>query len=173
MSGTCGTCHQGIEEEFKQSVHWPGRDTAKADQLPTCEDCHTSHTITRIDAEGFRAMMMSHCGRCHEAESETYFETVHGKVSRLGEEAAAKCYDCHGTHNIRPPEDPRSTLSLGNVVDTCATCHPSAHRQFAGYLTHATHHDPEKYPYLYYTFVAMTTLLVSTCLLYTSDAADE
>lgn len=162
LADTCGTCHRGIEEEFKGSIHWPGNGAERPERLPVCEDCHTSHTISRIDVKGFRTMMMDQCGRCHEPESESYFETVHGKVSRLGEEAAAKCYDCHGTHNILPPDDPRSTLSYDNVVATCATCHPGAHRQFAGYLTHATHHDSKKYPYLYFTFVFMTTLLVGT-----------
>ncbi|GAB4246632.1 MAG: hypothetical protein Kow00109_22720 [Acidobacteriota bacterium] len=162
LADTCGTCHKGIEEEFKTSIHWPGNGARDLERLPTCEDCHTSHQIQRTDVVGFRQMMIEQCGRCHEPEAETYFETVHGKVSRLGEEGAAKCYDCHGTHNILPPEDPRSTLSHDNVVQTCATCHPGAHRQFAGYLTHATHHDPEKYPYLYYAFVFMTALLIGT-----------
>ena len=48
------------------------------------------------------------------------------------------------------------------MVDTCAKCHPGAHRKFAGYLTHATHHDPDKYPFLFYSFWFMTILLVST-----------
>ncbi|MCK5339450.1 MAG: hypothetical protein KAJ60_00185, partial [Desulfobulbaceae bacterium] len=30
------------------------------------------------------------------------------------------------------------------------------------YLTHATHHDRDKYPYLFYTFWAMTALLIGT-----------
>lgn len=167
LAATCGNCHRGIEETFRTSIHWPGRDTRTKEPLPTCEDCHTSHTITRTDVRGFRTMMMEQCGRCHEPEAETYFETVHGKVSRLGEEGAAKCYDCHGTHGILPPEDPRSTLSHDNVVQTCATCHPGAHRQFAGYLTHATHHDPDKYPYLYFAFVFMTVLLVGTLAFFT------
>ncbi|MEJ5165633.1 MAG: hypothetical protein WHV67_01225, partial [Thermoanaerobaculia bacterium] len=41
-------------------------------------------------------------------------------------------------------------------------CHPGATRRFAGYLTHATHHDPKKYPYLFYSFWFMTILLVGT-----------
>ncbi len=48
------------------------------------------------------------------------------------------------------------------MVDTCAKCHPGAHRQFAGYLTHATHHDRKKYPFLFYSFWFMTSLLVGT-----------
>ena len=121
-----------------------------------------SHKITRVDAQGFRMQMMNQCGRCHEDYSETFFDTYHGKVSQLGSEGAAKCYDCHGTHNILPPENPESTLSHWNLVDTCAKCHPKAHRQFAGYLTHATHHDTDKYPFLFYSFWFMTILLVGT-----------
>ena len=32
--------------------------------------------------------------------------------------------------------------------------------RFTGYLTHATHHDPDQYPFLYYTYWAMTSLLI-------------
>jgi cytochrome b subunit of formate dehydrogenase len=107
-------------------------------------------------------MLMEQCGRCHEEQAETYFDTFHGKVSRLGGQAAAKCYDCHGTHNILPTTDPESTLSRNNVVATCGKCHTGSHRQFAGYLTHATHHDEDRYPWLFWTFWLMTGLLVGT-----------
>lgn len=161
IAATCGACHHGIEETFRESVHWPD-DPESAERLPTCEDCHTSHTISRTDAEGFRFMMMDQCGRCHEEQASTFFDTYHGKVSRLGSEGAAKCYDCHGTHNILPSDDPQSTLSRRHVVETCGQCHPRAHLQFAGYLSHATHHDKDKYPYLFYSFWFMTALLVGT-----------
>ena len=159
VAATCGVCHHGIEEVFRKSIHGAGGGEL---ELPTCEDCHTSHTITRTDAAGFRLKMMGQCGRCHRQEAETFFDTFHGKVSRLGAEGAAECYDCHGTHNILPTTDPHSTLSRQNVVATCAQCHPGAHRRFAGYLTHATHHDPTKYPYLFYAFWSMAALLAGT-----------
>jgi cytochrome b subunit of formate dehydrogenase len=34
--------------------------------------------------------------------------------------------------------------------------------RFTGYLTHATHHDPEKYPFLFWAFWGMMGLLVGT-----------
>jgi hypothetical protein len=37
-----------------------------------------------------------------------------------------------------------------------------ATRRFAGYHTHATHHDPKKYPWLFWTFWGMTALLIGT-----------
>jgi cytochrome b subunit of formate dehydrogenase len=157
----CGTCHMGSEEEFRASVHHPD-NVVTTEELPTCESCHTSHEITRIDAQGFRFMMMDQCGNCHADYAETFFETYHGKVTHLGSEGAAKCYDCHGTHNILPTDNPDSALNKVNIVETCGRCHPRAHLQFAGYLSHATHHDKDKYPYLFYAFWGMTGLLVGT-----------
>ena len=131
-------------------------------ELPVCNDCHSAHTIRRTDETGFMLEIMDKCGRCHGEIAKTYFDTYHGKVSRLGYTKTAKCYDCHGAHDILPVTDPRSHLSRANVVATCQKCHATATRRFAGYLTHATHHDPKKYPFLFWTFWGMTTLLLST-----------
>ena len=161
LPDTCGRCHYGIEEQFVNSVH-SSKITKTDKPLPVCNDCHSAHTINRADSEGFKLDIMTRCGRCHEAIAETYFDTYHGKVSRLGYTKTAKCYDCHGAHDILPPADPRSHLSRDNVVATCNKCHEGATRKFAGYLTHATHHDPDKYPLLFWTFWGMTTLLVTT-----------
>jgi len=161
VADTCGNCHHGIEETFRTSVHWP-KEVDEEHRLPSCEGCHSSHTISRTDQVDFRFRMMDQCGRCHEQQAETFFDTFHGKVSRLGSARAAKCHDCHGTHNILPPTDPASTLGRDNVVETCGNCHSGSHRQFTGYLTHATHHDRDKYPWLFWSFWGMTALLVGT-----------
>lgn len=161
IPSTCAVCHNGIYEQFVKSIHSP--EVSDSDRpLPNCYDCHRSHTIARTDQDSFKLEIIDQCGGCHEDVTETYFETIHGKVSKLGYTAAAKCYDCHGAHDILPPEEPASHLSRQNIVATCGTCHPGSHRQFAGYLTHATHHDRSKYPILFYTFWFMTTLLVGT-----------
>jgi hypothetical protein len=161
LPATCGACHHGIEEQFEQSVH--SRLITRTDKdLPVCNDCHSAHTIRRTDETGFMLDIMDKCGRCHAEIAKTYFDTYHGKVSRLGYTKTAKCYDCHGAHDILPVTDPRSHLSRANVVATCQKCHATATRRFAGYLTHATHHDPKKYPFLFWTFWGMTTLLIST-----------
>ena len=130
--------------------------------LPGCSDCHSSHEITRTDATGFNLAVMDQCGNCHKDVVETYLDTYHGKASRLGKANAAKCYDCHGAHDILALNNPRSRLSKGNIVATCAKCHPRAHPGFKGYLTHATHYDSKKYPALFFAFWGMTGLLVAT-----------
>ncbi len=161
IAKTCAKCHRGIYEVFVTSVHAPeSNHTSK--QQPVCSDCHSAHNIQRTDLSDFRLHIMDQCGRCHQAITESYFETYHGKVSKLGYLKTAKCYDCHGSHDVRKVTDPRSRLSRNHIVQTCAKCHTGAHRQFAGYLTHATHHDPVRYPLLFYTFWGMTSLLVGT-----------
>jgi len=161
VPATCGQCHHGIQQQFDNSIH-SARVAKSGKELPICSDCHTAHTIRRTDLVAFRLDIMDKCGRCHQEIAKTYFDTYHGKVSRLGYAKTAKCYDCHGAHDVLPISDPRSHLSRANVAATCGKCHAGATRRFAGYLTHATHHDPRKYPFLFYTFWGMTTLLVGT-----------
>ncbi len=164
ISATCGRCHHGIQDQFSRSVHAKKKE-AQGAEVPKCSDCHSAHTIRRTDADGFKLEIMGQCGRCHTDIAKTYFDTYHGKVSQLGFTKTAKCYDCHGAHDILPVSDPESRLSRENVIGTCRTCHPGATRRFAGYLTHATHHDPDKYPFLFWTFWGMTGLLVGTFFL--------
>ncbi|HUI54480.1 MAG TPA: hypothetical protein VLY04_05890 [Bryobacteraceae bacterium] len=164
LAATCAQCHRGIYEQFTASVHSP-TVTKSGKPLPVCEDCHSAHNIERTDQSDFRLNILDQCGRCHRQITDAYFETFHGKVSKLGYLKTAKCYDCHGSHDILPVTDPRSRLSRNNIVNTCGKCHMGSHRQFAGYLTHATHHDPQKYPFLFYTFWGMTTLLVGTLVI--------
>lgn len=159
---TCAKCHNGIYEQFSKSIHSTEVSDMAAEKLPTCADCHQSHNIEESQMAGFRMEIWQQCGECHEDVTESYFETVHGKLSKLESEAAATCYDCHGAHDILPTDDPESSLSFVNIVETCGQCHEGSHQQFAGYLTHATHHDRDKYPILYYTFWFMTTLLIVT-----------
>ncbi len=161
---TCAKCHKGIYEQFSGSVH-DDQDYEGEEALPNCDDCHQAHTVQRTDLEGFKFQIIEQCGRCHEDVTGTYFETLHGKVSKLGSNSAAKCHDCHGAHGILPVDDPGSSLSHQNIVATCAKCHEGSHRQFAGYLTHATHHDRDKYPILFYTFWFMASLLTGTLVL--------
>lgn len=165
VNQTCSKCHLGVSKSFKKSVHSPQMtDTEKA--LPKCNDCHLSHSISRVDQTDFRQKTIFQCGKCHEKVTETYFDTFHGKVSKLGSGRTAKCFDCHGSHSILPPENPESTLSRQNIIGTCKQCHPNANRKFTGYLTHATHHNKEKYTVLYYTYLFMTTLLISVFIFF-------
>ncbi len=190
IAKTCAQCHKGVYEQYIGSVHSAQkRDEADehapadklpvevdkikaqpmmadkhvpADKLPVCNDCHSAHKIKRTDQDKFRFEIMNICGKCHLTIAETYFDTFHGKVSKLGYAKTAKCHDCHGAHDILPVSNMNSHVSRQNIVGTCQKCHPGVTRRFAGYLTHATHHDPDKYPWIFLTFWSMTALLVGT-----------
>jgi nitrate/TMAO reductase-like tetraheme cytochrome c subunit len=99
IAGTCASCHEGILETFRGSIHFTG-EAPEGERLPMCNDCHSSHEITEADAEGFIREIVSTCGHCHEDVTESYFETFHGKVVKLGYTDTAKCQDCHGAHDM-------------------------------------------------------------------------
>ncbi len=159
IPATCASCHRGIYKQFIKSIHY-STDDEKEEKLPNCSDCHSPHTITETKQDQFMTEVTHQCGSCHGHLSETYFDTMHGKAYRLGYAEAAKCSDCHGAHEILSGNDPNSSVGFRNIVTTCQKCHEDANIRFTGYLTHATHHDPVKYPILYYTYWAMTLLLV-------------
>jgi len=136
IADTCGACHDGIYEQYQHSVHSELGNPEYVQlrgmsSLPHCNDCHSSHTMARTDMAGFQLGIMTQCGKCHEDVTETYFGTAHGQKSELGDSArAAKCYHCHGAHDVLPPSNPKSRLSHDNIVKTCAQCHPGSHRRF-------------------------------------------
>ena len=158
---TCGTCHRGIATTFAGSVHTPAEPDDRA-PLPVLRGLphlahHRPHRSGRLplrDDEPVRPL-----SRGGGRDLLRHLPRQGHQARRRG---AAKCSDCHGTHGILPASDPASTLGRENVVATCGQCHEGSHRRFAGYLTHATHHDPEKYPWLFWSFWGMTALLVGT-----------
>lgn len=53
-----------------------------------------------------------------------YADSVHGQgYLERGEKDVAKCWDCHGKHNIKPVQDPDSVVSRQNIPLICSRCH--------------------------------------------------
>ncbi len=163
IPATCGTCHVGITEVYDASAHGvayrDGTATETGHQAPVCVDCHSAHEIVRADQPRWFLDVVRECGTCHEQLYETYFETYHGKVTRLGFALAATCSDCHTPHDMRAVTDPQSSVYATNVVATCARCHPGATTNFAGYRVHADAKDRARWPGLYWTRMFMIVLL--------------
>jgi nitrate/TMAO reductase-like tetraheme cytochrome c subunit len=75
------------------------------------------------------------CGMCHgdpeltarlglDNVYELYVDSIHGSaLEESGLVVAANCSSCHGTHGIRLPSDPSSTVYPLHVPETCGTCH--------------------------------------------------
>jgi cytochrome b subunit of formate dehydrogenase len=172
----CVQCHD-TDAAYRNSVHGKAVATGKMDSA-ACNDCHGLHDIKALGDPASRGKKEFHtkaCLKCHADEKmmtgngitnlavSTYFESYHGKNFRLGSpERVAGCADCHGSHGVLPPTDPKSSINPDNLVKTCGKCHTSATTPFTRYYAHGDHKDRDKYPLLFYTFISMTILLVGT-----------
>ncbi len=172
----CVQCHDK-EAVYRKSVHGKGVAAGNMDSA-ACHDCHNLHAIDKLagakDHKG-REFHTKVCLKCHSDEKlmaknkvtnvavKSYMESYHGKNYRLGfPDKVAGCADCHTAHSVLPKADPQSSINPANMVKQCTPCHPRATPLFAQYYAHGEMTDRHNYPILYYTFVAMTGLLVST-----------
>lgn len=142
---TCGACHPAEAAVYQESIH--GQEAAKGNpDVPTCASCHGSHAVAPVSSSESRVSMENlpqTCSACHESLAlaqkygipgrrySTYLFSFHGEANRFGQVTVANCASCHGTHNIFPSRDPRSTVNPKNLVRTCGQCHPNATRNFA------------------------------------------
>jgi formate dehydrogenase gamma subunit len=117
------------------------------DRAATCLDCHgDAHEIrpsTDTASKVNHANIAKTCGVCHGEKFVmensglsarpflSYQESVHGRAVAAGNERAAVCTDCHGSHDIRPPTDAESTIAKFNVPRTCSKCHEAVAGEFS------------------------------------------
>jgi predicted CXXCH cytochrome family protein len=142
---TCGTCHAGIERDYLEGVHGKAYVKGVGD-VPVCTDCHTEHDIRSpadLDSIVYATKVAAVCSRCHDDERlarqyglltsrlKTFSASYHGMASKSGETRVANCSSCHGHHDIRPSNDPRSAIAPANIAATCGTCHPGAGPNFS------------------------------------------
>jgi cytochrome b subunit of formate dehydrogenase len=98
----CGDCHQGIKAS--EVPH------AKVVPAVDCQPCH--------DIGGFE-------------------KSVHGKpqapsaVKGRKPEVAATCKECHGTHDVLSPKDPKSRTNPAHIANTCGKCHEDEDARFS------------------------------------------
>src|SRR5690606_1404903 len=111
---------------------------------------------------GWRADVIEECAVCHEAMYETYLDTYHGKVTRLGSALAARCSDCHTAHANLPADDVLSSVHPANLIAPCSNCHEGVNASFVQYLPHPRHDGRQNFPQLYWRWLFMTVLLFGT-----------
>jgi hypothetical protein len=162
VAGTCGTCHEGVLDSYASSAHGTalasGKTSESGHPAPVCIDCHSAHGVAAVD-EAWRVDIVDECATCHEQHAETYFGTYHGKVTRLGGPLVAKCSACHTPHANLAANDPRSSVHPANLVETCGQCHEQASAKFVEYWSHGDPADRGRYPVLFWTRIAMWSLL--------------
>jgi predicted CXXCH cytochrome family protein len=158
---TCGSCHAGITDNYIGGVH--GKAVAAGNlNAPVCTDCHTAHAILQPTEATFRMQSTPICGSCHKEKLSTYRDTFHSQLGALGGYVeTARCWDCHGAHDVLPASDPRSPIAPANLVATCGKCHEGANASFVQYQPHANAHNRKLNPGLYFVRLFMNLLLIS------------
>jgi cytochrome b subunit of formate dehydrogenase len=84
-----------------------------------CVNCHTGIKQLPHDSP----LPPPECARCHQEESKIYATSIHGVSHMLGSPGAAECWDCHGSHDVLPVNNPASRVFKMNLPFTCAKCH--------------------------------------------------
>jgi len=159
VPATCGSCHAGIREQYDRGIHAAALKKGDS-RAPVCVDCHTTHSIQRVDTDKWRLSVTRECGTCHVESMRTFRDTFHGQVTALGFVRVAACADCHGAHDIVPQSDARSTVSPARLVQTCGRCHSGATASFVRYDPHADRHDKARNSSLYFAAQFMNWLLL-------------
>ena len=169
ISAACGeNCHTEQLESYVDSIH--GKEIAEKHNAKSavCSDCHSAHSVGNTSADPFKIAISADCGSCHEANFKTYKGTYHGQISTLGYAHTAKCYNCHGSHNILKADDPKSMVHPNNRMKTCRECHngkkdlADAPPGFATFQPHADPHDFGRYPEVWIAYQMMIGLLLGT-----------
>ena len=139
---TCTTCHADEQKMFDNGVHGKALAAGNA-KAANCESCHGNiHEILPASDPKSRSAKVNipkMCGQCHAQAMPgmagkpalAYQESVHGKLVAAGNDKAAVCSDCHGSHDIRRAGDITSPVFRANVPMTCAKCHTGEQAQFA------------------------------------------
>lgn len=169
VSTACGeSCHTDQLEAYTDSVH--GKEVLEKHNAKSavCTDCHGAHTVGNSSGDTFKQGISASCGSCHKDELKSYKATYHGQITTLGYVYTAKCYNCHGSHDILKTDDPKSKVHANNRMKTCESCHDGkkelakAPAGFATFQPHGHVNDFKRYPEMWISWQIMVQLLVGT-----------
>jgi predicted CXXCH cytochrome family protein len=117
---SCVACHGGDSTSDDMSVAMSPakgfKDLPAREHVPTfCAKCHADAAYMRSFNPSLRTDQYSQ-----------YLTSIHGQRLAKGDRQVAVCVDCHGVHDILPPNDSRSRVYPTNVAQTCGRCHANA-----------------------------------------------
>ena len=122
----CPACHEAQKE-------YPHKDS----QPQSCEVCHSqifggvSKDATVFEITYYqdqRAVSMDinkSCQKCHSENFKEITDSSHMRILARGNRFAPICVDCHGSHNITSPNEPRT-----NIAQICSKCHLSVYTTY-------------------------------------------
>ena len=167
----CGRCHVSEREQYATSVHGKAVLNDRNPAAAICSDCHSTHDVTDPTQDAGRLLITRNCGGCHADNLKTYTGTYHGQVNTLGYAYTAKCFDCHGSHDILRVDDPKSSMHPDNRLKTCQKCHEGATRGFATFEPHGTAHDFFRFPTIWIASKFLLLLIAGTLVFFWTHTA--
>ena len=97
-----------------------------------CRACHTQITTyphPSIDYATRRELsrgLYQACEKCHADNYSKTLDSMHARAATAGNLEAPVCTDCHGAHDVHPPDQPRSHIS-----EICGRCHTQIYSDYA------------------------------------------
>ncbi len=134
----CIGCHttQGLSTQFASSEVLPL--TVDVESLEssvhggmTCTTCHSNilkfphPPKTAKDYREFQLESSNQCQACHIEQFEEQLDSNHAHALKAGNRNAAVCIDCHGSHAIGKPDQPRNKIST-----SCGRCHSAIYAEY-------------------------------------------
>ena len=171
IPNACGKCHAKEREQYATSVHGKAVLNDKNPAAAICSDCHTSHDVADPAKDTAKLVITKNCGGCHSENLKTYTGTYHGQVNTLGYAYTAKCFDCHGSHDVQRVNDPISAMHPDNRLKTCQKCHEGATKGLTSFEPHGTSHDFARYPAIWVASKFLLLLIGATFAFFWSHTA--
>jgi hypothetical protein len=164
--------------DWKDSVHGTAYLAGDTD-APGCTSCHADPASGEIETAAFRLDIPTRCASCHadqakmarhDLPADTYATYVaddyHGKTIAYYRNHdtttwryEAVCSDCHGSHAVYGPEDPRSSVAQGNLLTTCQQCHLGAAPHFVDFASGHFRTALARSPLVHYVSLAYRILI--------------
>ncbi len=136
---SCASCHEDEAKEYARSVHGSAQKNGMTDAA-SCTSCHGApHEMLPASdpaSSTTKKNLAGTCGACHSNPEflarhkipfakpvEAYRLSIHGRAVARGDQNAASCSDCHGSHGILPGNDEKSRTGHKVVAETCGKCH--------------------------------------------------
>jgi cytochrome b subunit of formate dehydrogenase len=143
----CASCHEDEVKEYRSGIHAQALGRGDADGA-SCQSCHgPAHgTLATGDPASpvSRLKIADTCGTCHANPEflaqhripfahpvEAFKLSVHGRALARGNDKAASCSDCHGSHAVLPGRDEKSRINHWRVPETCGKCHAQIRDTYA------------------------------------------
>jgi hypothetical protein len=137
----CGKCHNGEKNLHVQSEHYVTINKNNPN-APTCIFCHKSPVTPGAESDRLKLKRNQEnlCLTCHISDKTKqtqyskslvdYGKSVHGSAIQRGNNHAAVCIDCHGSHDLEKASSSTSSVNRFKVPQVCGKCHVAISNEY-------------------------------------------